>query len=889
MPGSILINDGRRSASPDRRVTFGNIERYDIMTSNEIKNNIQQRGSNRDVMTVNGNYPMTRLDNRIRKAVMLGFAHTIGDSVAYEEIIDFLLEFDVIVNPKVCNERQITAIVQSSFPKCIVKSSVRHSVVYYNLENRSDEVVKEELVRVTTEPVINPYDSAIAEAQAWIKEEPEGYESDVSDEELTLIEEKKEENNNTTSAVESTDTSSNLSTKNTTKSDMGRLNSDSYNENGTPTKRRSIEIAVTEGHSIEKSMPIARRFYDSGNNDEIKPMREYIVERSTPVQDQMIQRSTPVHDQMIQRSTPVHDQMIQRSTPVHDHMVQRRTPAHDQMMQRSTPVHDQILQRNTPIRDHMVGRNTPIKEQHMQKPTVMRDHVLDRNTIITENISGQNSSTIELSSPVRERAIDVPDSAVIQNKNKREIGVKTGVHKSEKQVNLKRTGSFSNATQSHSVTDMAKKFESKPPDSPSKSSLQRKRSFTRSTDRSFVGSIRDRFRASKSKEENKKGGDEKKDKKAKKGDDERKDTDSVNHNEDSKTKIPSTSITRNTTRTSSVRKNQGLSGSCVDVRSSFRNKTETERGLTRNSSTSASATDIRSSFRNSSTRSSINRSVQRLNKEENSAPKSPYLQRANNAQKPSQTNELRASLRRTSAEKQTNRSELVTRGSINRSSYRAANSSSSSLLPGSNRSSFRDSKTGAVKRTNSRKGLSSKGSSQTSSTSSTPSISRENSKTNIKIPEKKPTKPQSSQEKDLVRIAKAFQKATKEVDTAKDRIEKFMIGIATDDLEEAPNERLKLDDLYNHIRHRMILAKDSIFENHRSNVTVDMSQYFELLFKTLASHFDRVGCEMITNKTTKEHTCFLIHVKLVDYVDDLGDLTAASVEEEDESPRASYV
>lgn len=78
MPGSILINDGRRSASPDRRVTFGNIERYDIMTSNEIKNNIHQRGSNRDVMTVNGNYPMTRLDNRIRKAVMLGFAHTIG-------------------------------------------------------------------------------------------------------------------------------------------------------------------------------------------------------------------------------------------------------------------------------------------------------------------------------------------------------------------------------------------------------------------------------------------------------------------------------------------------------------------------------------------------------------------------------------------------------------------------------------------------------------------------------------------------------------------------------------------------------------------------------------------------------------------------------------------
>ena len=75
MPGSILINDGRRSASPDRRVTFGNIERYDIMTSNEMKDIKSNRG---DVPTINGNYPMTRLDNRIRKAVMLGFTETPG-------------------------------------------------------------------------------------------------------------------------------------------------------------------------------------------------------------------------------------------------------------------------------------------------------------------------------------------------------------------------------------------------------------------------------------------------------------------------------------------------------------------------------------------------------------------------------------------------------------------------------------------------------------------------------------------------------------------------------------------------------------------------------------------------------------------------------------------
>ena len=80
VPGSILIHDGRRSASPDRRVTFGNVERYDIMTSNELKNNIYVK---RDIMANNlktptGTYIMTRLDDRIRKAIMLGFAETPG-------------------------------------------------------------------------------------------------------------------------------------------------------------------------------------------------------------------------------------------------------------------------------------------------------------------------------------------------------------------------------------------------------------------------------------------------------------------------------------------------------------------------------------------------------------------------------------------------------------------------------------------------------------------------------------------------------------------------------------------------------------------------------------------------------------------------------------------
>lgn len=80
MPSSILINDGRRSASPDRRVTFGNIERYDIMTSNEIKNNMHAtpKSTGNNIMTATGSYVLTRLDNRIRKSIMLGFTYMPG-------------------------------------------------------------------------------------------------------------------------------------------------------------------------------------------------------------------------------------------------------------------------------------------------------------------------------------------------------------------------------------------------------------------------------------------------------------------------------------------------------------------------------------------------------------------------------------------------------------------------------------------------------------------------------------------------------------------------------------------------------------------------------------------------------------------------------------------
>ena len=61
------------------------------------------------------------------------------------------------------------------------------------------------------------------------------------------------------------------------------------------------------------------------------------------------------------------------------------------------------------------------------------------------------------------------------------------------------------STETENVSDTTKKFETEyrkdqtDENIPGKSNIQRKRSFTRSTDKSFVGSIRDRFRSNKPK------------------------------------------------------------------------------------------------------------------------------------------------------------------------------------------------------------------------------------------------------------------------------------------------------------------------------------------------------------------------------------------------------
>ena len=219
------------------------------------------------------------------------------------------------------------------------------------------------------------------------------------------------------------------------------------------------------------------------------------------------------------------------------------------------------------------------------------------------------------------------------------------------------------------------------------------------------------------------------------------------------------------------------------------------------------------------------------------------------------------------------------------------NQSARTLTPRDNSTAKR---TGAgLRRSNSRAGNSNR-----SSAASTPNISRENSRTNMKIPIRRqpgspakssPRKPPTTpEEKDILRIAKAFQKATNEIDKAQDNVEQFMINVVIEDIEPSPNNRLCIDDLYEHIRHRMIISQKEIFDGYRSDLRVDMSKYFEMFFTALASHLTRVGCEIVTDSTTQQKVCYLTHVKLSDFKN--GSLAPEQQQiESDDDMQASYV
>ena len=115
-----------------------------------------------------------------------------------------------------------------------------------------------------------------------------------------------------------------------------------------------------------------------------------------------------------------------------------------------------------------------------------------------------------------------------------------------------------------------------------------------------------------------------------------------------------------------------------------------------------------------------------------------------------------------------------------------------------------------------------------------------------------------------------------------------MRRVACEDIEQQIDNRLNLDHLYKHIREKMILSKDEIFEGTRTQLTVEMSQYFDLLFTSLATHLQRVGCEIVTDATSGERTCFLTHVRLVGEQGE-GEESPDDTLEEDGSSTSSYV
>ena len=114
-----------------------------------------------------------------------------------------------------------------------------------------------------------------------------------------------------------------------------------------------------------------------------------------------------------------------------------------------------------------------------------------------------------------------------------------------------------------------------------------------------------------------------------------------------------------------------------------------------------------------------------------------------------------------------------------------------------------------------------------------------------------------------------------------------MINIVIEDMESSPNNRLNIDELYDHIRHRMIQSQNEIFDGYRTDIRVDMSQYFELFFTALASHFNRVGCEITTDSSTQERICYLTHIKLTDFNNNHVKVAASA--DSDDDMQASYV
>jgi len=798
--------------------------------------------------------------------------------VTYDEIIDFLIEFNVIAHRRVCSERQITAIVLASFPKVVTKPSIKYNLIFVNLENNSDDVIKEELVRVTTEPIIDP---ASREAQVWIEEVDEEslvetIEHGEEDEELTAIENKKLKN-----------------------------------------------YAVNQR-----------------NVQQLQQQQQQQQQYQQQQYQQKQQRRSP--------PPPVEHQYHQ------DIQSQSLSSVSVRTQQLENGTHDGGTPPTGSPRDDATDSSSAMYQERGV------DVSFDRSPRFKENLN--NNRSLSKSTGELRNGVSIRRNTSFSKKN---------IDRSLSVIDVAKKFENDNNTDGSSANDEETKVTITK--SVSTTNLQRKRSFTKSTNPSFVGSIREKFRSSLRKNKSSSGGDEanEKDKdkdqnaKVSKKDEhsEKKNANIVvkrgastkvsfssKSNADNKqgsTKIgPNNdirlSVNKSSSSTNRTSTNSRFGGSSIDIRNGPKVKTVNDSSAGPvNKSLSNSTSDIRTasfrvnsskesnkdqevraSFRSNNARQSVNRNASDYSSSStstaNDQEKSHFVRATN-----SKSNDPRSSVRRITAEATEVRSSVrktndnrptVTKSS---SSVRISATSSSrnqtarTLTPRENNTAKR---TGAgLRRSNSRAGGNhgNKGNSNASSAASTPNISRENSRSNIKIPirrnqqqttggrssplKQSPRKtinkePQTPEEKDILRIAKAFQRATDEIDAARDNVEQFMINVVTEDVVSCPNNRLHIDDLYDHIRHRMIMSQSLIFDGYRSEIRVDMSQYFELFFTALASHMNRVGCEIITDPATQQKGCYLTHIKLIEYTNGVQNTIASEQQtESDDDMQASYV
>ena len=681
------------------------------------------------------------------------FLTFLGDVTVYADIVDFLLDFEIIKDRRVISERQIANIVQSSFQKVITRQSAAHSIIFVNLENCSNDIVKEELVRVTTEPVLKSHlEKTNAEAHAWIM------------------------------------------------------------------RMRDANILN----------PIHDKDDNDGNNDDWNSDDEEL----------------------------------------------KQIEAYKEANEKKT---DKKLNKNSrSIKDSEHDNKIVVKQSNEDVKVVSKQ--LDNELLFNNNKQTSNQQKYHQETSNKENMLkDLSSSDTYKSTESLNNRTKIGF--------LRRmTTSFSK--RSSSANDHKKSVEkyddSKNQDSPKTSALKRNHSFSQISEKLATGSVKDKFESISNKHDEASPNHVRRMNKH--------DEASPNHvrrmnkhDEASPDHVRRMRHINGSTSTETFvaksRKeifmenplnNRSISGSNFDVRSNF----PFERGIASRSS-SLSATDVRVNPANIRSSFKKNSGVSYLNFDK-SRKKEEFFSNIEAEKKEISHENLDKPIKpvkrsNSSTVSKSTSFNAPTIASINRSNTVKSNTNKS-FLSDNKRKDFRnkqlevhESPRNQIKtKFNSSGGANSefKDAFLDNDSSSVNSFLSQNKMESIVIDTEL-----QQYNKDLVKIAAAFQNHESGFTIMDDSIENFMVTIVTQDLEESLNARLKLDDLYDYIRNRMILSKEEIF-HVRSKLNFDMSVYFELLFRTMASHFNQVGCEVTTDQTHKKKICYLIHVKLKNHIND---------------------